>query len=274
MTIINAIMTAIFDALLRPFAAFSPWCGIAFISVLTGVVMLAVYRYASNQRAIRRAKDRVRAHLLELRLYRDDVRVLLRAQRDILLANLAYLGQSLRPLAVMIIPLALTLVQLNAHYGYRPLRPGESAIIAVRLAATADPNADAPHLIAPRGLTVETPPLRITSLREVDWRIGARRPGRYVLTLVLGDQRFGKQVVVANTPARVSPDRVASGLWAVAMNPGEKPLPHACAVRSIAVQYQPAPLPFFRWHLHWLVAFLILSIALGLALKGLFRVDV
>lgn len=274
MTIVNSIMTAIFDLLLAPFARLSPWYGIAAVSLLTGVVMLLIFRCTSNQTAIRRAKDRIRAHLLELRLYRDDMRVLLRAQKDILLANLAYLGHSLRPLVVMIVPVVLILIQLDAHYGYRPLRPGGAAIVTARFAQGFDLRGGAVRLIAPAGLRVETPPLRIPSLGEVDWRIGAERPGRYALTLVVGDQRIEKQVVVADSNVRVSPQRVGSSLWAVMMNPGERPLPEGSAVRAVAVQYKPAALPFFRWNIHWLVAFFILSIAFGFALKGVFRVEV
>jgi uncharacterized membrane protein (DUF106 family) len=274
MTFISAIMTAMFDFLLRPFAGLSPWYGIAAVSLLTGVVMLLIFRCTSNQRAIRRAKQRIRAHLLEVRLYRDDVRVLLRAQKDILLNNLAYLGNSLAPLAVMIIPVVLILVQLNAHYGYQPLRPNESGIVSARFAHTADLDTCRLELIVPSGLRVETPPLRIPSLREVDWRIGAKRPGKYVLAIAVGEQRVEKQVVVAAGPARVAPERVASGWSAMLMNPGEKPLPHGSVVRSITVGYKRASLPLLRWNIHWLVAFFVLSIAFGFALKGLFRVEV
>ena len=274
MTLINAIMTAIFDVVLRPFAALSPWYGIAIVSLLTGVVMLVVYRYTSNQVAIRRAKDRIRAHLLEVRLYRDDVRVLLRAQKDILLTNLVYLGHSLRPLVVMIVPVVLILVQLNAHYGYRPLRPGESAIVSAKFSPAVDVAAAAPKLIAPAGLKVETLPLRIPSLHEVDWRIKAEQAGRYAVRVAVGDREVEKQVVVGTRHARISPERVGSGWWTILMNPGETPLPESSSIRSITVQYKAASLPFFRWNLHWLVAFFILSIAFGFALKGVLRVEV
>jgi uncharacterized membrane protein (DUF106 family) len=274
MTIINAIMTAIFDVVLRPFAALSPWYGIAVISLLTGVVMLVIYRYTSNQRAIRRAKDRIRAHLLEVRLYRDDVGVLLRAQKDILLTNLVYLGHSLRPLVVMIIPVVLILIQLNVNYGYRPLRPGDSAIITAKFSPAVDVGAAMPRLIGPAGLKVETPPLRIPSLREVDWRIKAKQAGRYAVRVAVGDREIAKQVIVATGHARVSPQRVGSGWWTVLMNPGEKPLPAGSGIQWIAVQYQAASLPFFGWNLHWLVAFFILSIAFGFALKGPLRIEV
>lgn len=274
MTVVNAIMTAIFDALLRPFSGVSPWYGIAVVSLLTSVVMLFVFRYTSNQRAIRQAKDRIRAHLLEVRLYRDDVGVLLRAQKDILLNNLRYLGHSLVPLAAMIVPVVLILVQLNAHYGYRPLQPGESVILAATFRPGADLDAESPRLVVPDGLRVETPALHIPALAEVDWRIGAERPDRYTVRIAVGGQQFEKEVVVSRSGTRVSPRRVGSGLLDAMTNPGEKPLPPGSPLRVIAVQHEPAALPLLRWNVHWLVAFFVLSIGFGFALKGVFRVEV
>ncbi|HUT73267.1 MAG TPA: hypothetical protein VM221_00340 [Armatimonadota bacterium] len=274
MILVNSIMNAIFDVILRPFAGLSPWYGIAAVSLVTGVVMLLVFRYTSNQRALRRAKDRIRAHLLEVRLYRDDMGVLLRAQKDILLNNLAYLGHSLRPVAVMIVPVVLILVQLNTRYGYRPPRPGEAVILAAWFEPGADLIAHPPRLIAPPGLKVETPALRMPALHEVDWRIGAERPGAYVVRLVTAAGEVEKRITVASGWARVSPRRVGSGLWETLLNPGEAPLPAGAAVREITVGYAPAALPLWRWNVHWLVAFFVLSIAFGFALRGVFRVEI
>ncbi len=271
MTFINAIMTAIFDALLRPFAGLSPWYGIAVVSLLTGVMMLAVFRYTSNQRAIRRAKDRIRAHLLELRLYRDDVGVLLRAQKDILLNNLIYLAHSLVPLAVMILPVVLILMQLNVRYGYQPLRPGESVIVAAKLKPGVE-LAQPLQLVAPSGLTVETPPLRIPALGELDWRVRGERPGAYELHIIVGDRDAEKSLVVSDGWARVS-RQVSRGFLERLSNPGELPAMHE-GFESVAVDYRPAALPFWRWNVHWLLAYFVLSIAFGFALRGVLKVEI
>ena len=271
MTIVNSIMTTIFDALLRPFAGLSAWYGIAVVSLLTGVIMLLIFRCTSNQRAIRRAKDRIRAHLLELRLYRDDMGVLLRAQKDILVNDLIYLGHALVPLVVMVVPVVLVLVQLNARYGYQPVRPGESVIIAAKLQPGARLDAAA-KLVVPKGLRVETPPLRIPALNEVDWRVRGERPGRYEVQVLVGDQNGEKAVTVSRGWARLT-RVVGRGFWHDLYDPGELPS-MGPQFESIAVGYQPASLPLGRWHVHWLVAFFILSIAFGFALKGVLRVEV
>ena len=54
------------------------------VSLLTALLMLFVFQLTSNQAGIRRAKDRIKAHLLELRLFKDNMRVTLWAQGGIL----------------------------------------------------------------------------------------------------------------------------------------------------------------------------------------------
>ncbi len=120
------------------------------VSLLTALLMLEVYKLTSNQAAIRRAKDRIKAHLYEMRLYKDNMRVTLAAQGAILKANLAYMGANLKPLAVMIVPLVLILAQLSLWFDRAPLRPGEEALVKAGLEASADP--------VTLDLALETPP--------------------------------------------------------------------------------------------------------------------
>ena len=54
------------------------------VSILAGIGMLVVFRHASDQAAIRRSKNLVAAHLLEFRLFMDEPRLVLRAQRDLI----------------------------------------------------------------------------------------------------------------------------------------------------------------------------------------------
>ena len=48
------------------------------VSILAGIGILLVFRHASDQAAVRRAKSIAQAHLLEFRLFMDEPRLLLR----------------------------------------------------------------------------------------------------------------------------------------------------------------------------------------------------
>ena len=275
MSVFNSALNAIFDVLFFPFRPLHPWFGMAFISLLTGLLMLFIFRRTSNQAGIRRTKDRIKAHLLELRLFKDNMRVTWSAQGRILRANLRYIGYSFRPLLVMIIPLILILVQMNFWFGYKALDIGEAAILKVRLDETVNPLEIDAALEAPPSVVVETPPLRLEEEREIDWRIRAQSPGRESLVIRVGGQDFAKTVSVSGKSlSRISPRRVRRSFFAELFYPSEKPLPSSPFIRSIEVVHPVKKLSVLGLRLHWLAAYFILSIVFGFALKRPFKVEI
>jgi uncharacterized membrane protein (DUF106 family) len=276
MGLVNSFLNRLFDVLFFPFRHLNPWWGMIYISFLTGLLMLAIFRLTSNQAGIKSAKDRIKAHLLEMRLFKDNLRVSLGAQRQILAANLRYVGYSAKPLAVMIIPLLLILAQLNVWFGYRPLSVGEPAILKVHLEKSADPMALDIAVQTPPAIRLETPPLRLAESREVDWRIRPQAAGVSRLTVSLsGGGALEKTVCVGGNPlARVTPLKVRRGVIQEFLNPGERALSTGQPLGSIEIVYPARRLSLFGLRLHWLVVYFGLSIILGFALKKPFKVEI
>jgi uncharacterized membrane protein (DUF106 family) len=73
MWIFNSFVNTVFELILTPFRNMSPWYGMTVVSFLTGFLMLFIFRFTSNQEGIRRTKNRIKAHLLELRLFKDSM---------------------------------------------------------------------------------------------------------------------------------------------------------------------------------------------------------
>jgi len=275
MAVVNLVTGGIFDVVLFPFRTLSPWFGMIFVSLLTAFLMLAVFKMTSNQEAIRRAKNAIKAHLLELRLYKDNMRVSLRAQGRILRANGRYLAANTKPLLVMIVPLVLILAQLNLWFGAAALRPGESTLVKLKLAPGADPLALEVSVDPSPGLAVETPPVRIPDEREIAWRIRAPEKGPAALTFAVAGRTFVKDVAVAGRRLSKVPTRaVGRSIVQQLLYPGEKPLPGDTPVTSCEVLYASGGLNFFGISVNWLVAYFILSIIFGFAFKGLFKVEI
>jgi uncharacterized membrane protein (DUF106 family) len=275
MAVVNNAVGAVFDVLFLPFRGLSPWFAMIFISLLTAFLMLWIFKLTSNQAGIRKAKNAIKAHLLEMRLYKDNMKVSLRAQGRIFKANLLYMRSNLRPLLVMIIPLVLILAQLNLWFGAGALRPGQTALLKVQARAGENPmNLDI--AVEPSGgLAVETPPLRVADEREIDWRIRALAPGPAVLTFRVAGRTLNKPIAVAGRPFRkVSTHTVGGSLVRELLYPGERPLPGDGPLRTIEVTYPPKHLNLLGLGLHWLVAYFILSIVFGFSFKGVFKVEI
>jgi hypothetical protein len=237
--------------------------------------MLLIFRHTSNQEGIRKVKDRIKAHLLETRLFKDNMSVSLKAQGNILLANLKYITYSFKPLLVMIIPIILILVQLNFWFGYQPLKVGESTILKVKLAEGQNPLNLGLKVEPSSALSIETPPLRIEEEREISWRLRANEKGIHELSLTLNNQRLFKEVLVAQKAlTKVSPQKVERGFFNELFNPVEKPLPKNLPIKSIEILYPSKSMNLFGWHIHWLIVYFALSIILGFAFKGIFKVEI
>lgn len=272
---LNSAVGIIIKVLFLPFSSFNPWVAMLVISLLTALLLLLIYKKTSDQEGIKQVKNRIKASLLEIRLYQSDFRTQLGSQKQLVAANLRYLLYNLRPLLVMLLPIFLLLAQLNLWFGYRAIGPGETFLLKVRFIKAVDMERLNLELEAPPGLTVETPPVRIIDLREAAWRLRLeKKPGQPLIIQVNGE-RYQKEIPRADRRlSRISTVRVRRNFWQELLYPGEKPLPKDSLLSRIELSYPEQRLELLGLGFHWLVAYFLLSVILGLGLKGLFRVEI
>lgn len=268
MAMINSALRTVFDLLLAPFSGLPPVVGLLVVSAVASVFMLLVFKWTSDQDRMDEVKRRIHASLFEIRLFNDDLVNILRSSFDIFRHNALYVRLTLLPLAVMLVPLVLVVAQLQFHWGYEPLAPGESTLVQVQLedgASEARPDA---HLSVTDGVRVDAGPLWIPSRRELAWRISATGAGHEVLTLDLDGQTYTKSLELSPDVARRSPVRLEPGFWNEVLYPAEDPLPAGSPVKSIEVGLRDAEVGAFGVQAHWIIGFLILSIVFAFALRG------
>ena len=271
----NSVIGKIFDILFLPFRGLSPWVAMIVVSFLTGLLMLFIFRHTSNQEGIRRIKNKIKAHLLELRLYKDSLAQQLTSQGKILSANFKYFSYALKPMLVMVIPVMLILIQLNLWFGSRSLDIGDEALVKVKLMEGINPLQTDIRLEVPPGIAVETPPLRIEDEREIDWRLRATEKGVYNILFRYQDETFTKSVAVGQSRlSKIAALKPGKGLLEQAFNPGEKPLPKNAPIESAEITYPGQRMNLFGWRIHWLIAYFGLSIVFGFAFRGVFKVEI
>ncbi|MFQ5706554.1 MAG: hypothetical protein ACE5HO_03845 [bacterium] len=274
MDIVNRGIDFIFNLLFSPFAHVNPVWGMAVVSFVTGIVMLFVFKATSDQAGIKKAKNVVKAHFLAIRLYRDDISLMFETMKNIIVSNLLYMKKSLRPMLFLIIPVGLILIQLGSRYEYRPLRVGERTVLTLRLDRTATlEDLSAVEMELPAGLSVETPPVRIEQLQEIDWRIKAEQPGSYEVAFKLAGRSVKKRIDVVDRLISVAPQIARGKFSTTLMNPAEPSVPKSASVFSIGLVYPKREFKLLGMHMHWLVAFFVLSLVFGFAFKGVLGVE-
>jgi uncharacterized membrane protein (DUF106 family) len=275
MWVFNSAFGKIFDILFLPFRGMSPWVGMILVSFLTGLLMLFVFKWTSNQQGIRKVKNKIKAHLLELRLFKDSMGQSLRSQGNILRCNLKYIGYSAKPMLVMILPLILILIQLNFWFGYESLEPNESALLKIKLKEDQNPM-DTQITIQPSpGLVLETPPLRIQNSPEIDWRFSATQEGLQQFTVTVNGETVTKKVSVAQKPlSKISPRKPSPKFLDQVLYPAEPPVKSSTPIQTIEIQYPAKNMDLFGWGIHWIIVYFVLSIVFGFAFKGVFKVQI
>jgi len=262
-----------FNSLLLWYSAATAWAPasvrLALLSAAAGVGMIWVFGKVSNQARIRTVKRKVQAHLLELRIFSDEPAVAWRAQKSLLRANLGYAGLMLQPVLVLALPTVLLLVHLEGFYGRAPLAVGRPAIVTV---AMRGPAITAPVLMAPEGIEIETPPVRVLERNEVSWRIRPVAPVSGYLHFTIDGRTVSKRIEAGGSPLFV-PGRRVDSAFAALWRPGE-PRIGAGNIEWIDIRYPQASVSLFGFSTDWLVWFFILSMASALLLKGRFKVSV
>jgi len=260
MSFLNAVLRRVFDLILLPFQGLPPIVGVAVVSAVGGIGALMVYKLTSNQEALARVKDQIAASFFEIRLFNDDMFAILRAQWDLLRNNLRYMGLNLVPMAWMIVPFFLVIAQLQFHYGYEGLTPGRTALLSVALE---EETATRPEIALelPEGLRLDSPAVWSPALGEVAWRIVPEREGQYELGLTVSGEKLTKSLRVDTRPVRRSPARLRGTFLNQLLYPAETPLPADSAVHSINISYPEAEIDALFFSTHWMVVFLVLSIA-------------
>lgn len=264
-------MNRVFDLLFRPFQAAHPLYSLAAFSALTGMLLLVVFRYTSNQREIRRAKDRLQAHVLAVRLFQDDLGVVLRSYGRVLAGTLAYIRYSLLPLAVIVFPLAVILAQLDMRLGCTSPRPGGSFLLKIRTAVQV--SIEPVTLETPPGLHLDVPPVRMSQEREMNWRLRTERDGEFTLRVVVAGRSFEKKVVASGNLAALPAARVRNRLTQALFYPAESALPQNGLLEAIEIVYPPRAIEVAGYEMSWLLPFFVLSLVAAFAMKPLVRAE-
>ena len=271
-TAFNRILATVIDAAVKPAMAWSDRLALVAAALFLALIGLLVFRFCSNQAALRRSRNVMLARLLEFRLFGDNLPGVFGTLGRTLRAGALYLGQTARPVAVLIVPFGLLLVHLSAWFEVRPLQAGEEALFTVGMARNAG-HGDL-KIVASDGVEVRTAGFVAPAADEVVWRIAAMNDGeREWVDVTHGDARERKTVAVSPRIERVEVARVAGPFWDRFAHPGEPPLPADGPFRFLRVDYPRREISCCGRRVHWLAALTILTIAFGFVLRIPLRVE-
>jgi hypothetical protein len=250
-------------ALLSPFP---DWLGLTILSLVLGALMMVMYHRIANHDAITRAKDAIRAGMLELKLFRDYPRVTISAQFKLLGSLARFQWHMLVVVLIMSLPMTLVLAQMGLRYQWRSLRLDEEILLRVRVDSDQLDLLDAG--IEPNdALTVSAGP--VAGEDDVVWRIRAKKHGTHLLNIQVGGNWIEKEFVVGDGPSRVSAMRPGRDWIDQLLHPVEARVPDAALVTSIELEY-PGVDSWVTGRDYWILYFFVVSMLGAIVQKPLF----
>jgi len=280
MSTFNSFVNAVFGAVWVPFRGLNPWVGLTVLSAIVGVLALVAMKYCSNQTRIAELKDRYKAHVLAIKLFRDDLRVVFSSLGKTLGLISFYMGHQLRPMVVMLVPIVFLFAQMQMRLAYEPLPMGKKVYVDVELSKSA-PGVDTVQVDLPPGLEMAGALVRVPSRHLVKFPIRGTTPGMHEITLRCGSETVTKSVHIGPEKelAMLSPVR-SSSTEDLVLYPTEPSFGKDSAFARVSLPYSIRELPLlgldwsFGFELGMGITFMIISIVVALLLKGAFGVTI
>jgi hypothetical protein len=263
----------VFAAVISSFSMLtSPLAIVILLSLVIGLLMVVLFGYTSDQKAIGVAKDQLKAHLLAVRLYRDQIPVVMGSYGKILRGTGRYLKLAFKPLLYVIIPITLLMVQIDRYLGQTPLPLNTPFLLSVHMTGS-DALNDA-TLDLPPEITMTAPPVHIPANNDIVWRLVGSKDGKYEVKVAVGEQGAEKAVCIGSDVPRISTIRLRGRFWERMFSSAEPALPENSPIESISINYPDRNIDIAGYGMNWIWLFFILSMVAGFIFKELLGIQI
>jgi uncharacterized membrane protein (DUF106 family) len=273
----------------------SPLAIVVVVSLVVGLLMVVLFGYTSDQKAIGVAKDQLKAHLLAVRLYRDQIPVVMGSYGKILRGTGRYLKLAFKPLLYVIIPITLLMVQIDRYLGATPIPPNAPFLLTIHFAKTPggidkigdesrDDMNDVLNSVAlelPPEITMTAPPVHIPAENEIVWRLAGSKEGKYEVKIAVAGQTASaetsaetKTVCVGSDLPRISTIRLRGQFWERMFSSAEPALPENSPIKSISINYPDRNIEIAGYGMNWIWLFFILSMVAGFIFKEILGIQI
>jgi hypothetical protein len=239
-----------------------------------------VYKYLSSPAKIKGAKDKIKANILAIRLYKDFWKVIAGSFFKSLFYVLKYFALNIGVIIIVLPLLAPLFMQMDVRYGMRPFRVGEEIII--KAAFTRDPNSLDIKLLDSENFKPKMNPVFINAfkdddkkkpLREVNWKVEAAAEGAGKIRVQVDGEIFEKTLLIGKNNKALSNKKFGKSSIEHFIYPVEPLFQENSNLKYIYINYPGKNVSFLGLGIHWIIYYLVLVLVIVLALRKRFGVE-
>lgn len=270
---LNAVMGVLFKPFNGMISALPAWLSLSILSILLGALLLFLFKYTSPQKAYGKVKDDIKARLLGMKLFKDNIPVVLKYQLQVFAMAPLLLLYSIPPILVMALPFGLILGQMGAWYQAAPLEPGQPVEIIMQLKEQPASSFPEVSLQNSDSWEVVSGPVRAKANHQVFWKIKASQPGEQTLSFNVNGETIEKSLTVGEGLKRIGMKRPGMHVGDLILYPIEKPFSTESTIQSIEIKY-PDRQGTLSGSGNWVITLLLVSMLGALAVKPFVNVKI
>ena len=221
MNAIHRAVGSIMDVVLTPFELLGPELSLILVSGVFGILALLIFKQVSWQAGIKATKDKIKGHMIAIRLYQDDLVVVGTSVLKVMGRNLQYLLLNFGPILPILVPFVLVMSQLVVRYGFDPVPvvadvehrgPGQTNTLRIDFKRDQAAKVSQLELLWPAGVVPVSKLVRNPREGKAFVHFAANAPGKGDIRFLVDGQEVGKKEIVAGDQRsrKMQPERVGS----------------------------------------------------------------
>lgn len=278
MNAVHRVFSAIFDAILTPFEMMGDVAALILVSGVFGILALLLFKQISWQQGIKATKDKIKGHMIAIRIYQDDLGIVFTSVLKVVLRNFQYLALNFGPILPLFVPFVLIAAQLVVRYGFGPLPvmdpakvaqmlPGRGTMLEILMKPGQGGEVSKLEVRLPSHLQALSPLARNERDGIAVMEFAATSQGTGDVQLWIDGALAGTKSVSAGAGTRkMQPERVSS-FWSSWLWPAEPTFQADCPIDSVRFSYPDSDLGFVPGGPGGvLLTFFVASIVFGIAI--------
>ncbi|MBD3361932.1 DUF106 domain-containing protein [Candidatus Woesearchaeota archaeon] len=239
-----------------PLLTLPPFWAILVISFIISIIIVLVYKFATNQKVMKELKEETKALQKQMKELKDNPSKAMEVQKKAMQTNMQYMMKSMKPTLITFIPIILIFGWLQAHFAFVPIMPGQDFSMTVEFeeGISGDILAEAPE-----GINIDGPSTKKIEDGKVVFTMRGQE-GVYrspPVEFTVDGKTYSKPVIITNEKEYVEP--------VLSVNDD--------TVESITTSNEKRKiLNLFGWKLGWLGTYIIFAIIFSMILRKLLRV--
>ncbi len=277
---INFFFTKVFNVILAPFNGVNDFWPVFIISVVLSFIILWILKYISFPNKIVEAKDKIKANIFAIRIYKDFWKVILSSFFKSLFHTMRYFVFNFAPFLIIIPLLSPVFSQMEARYGLRPFKTGEAIIVKAGMEEGFKnhkillmENENFKKKMNPVFINAWKDEDKTIPVRVANWKLIAEKEGNTLLEIKIDDKIFRKSLVIGKYNGALSDRKYRDSNLNHFLYPIEELIEDNPVLRSISISYPGKLVNFLGIKMHWILWNLIIVVVVILAFRKKFGVE-